>query len=418
LTKIKILSFDFCVCENSFFEVSNPTISTFRMSSLQESINATVAKYIDHCRSSFENQLKEKEVENIKTIMNCFDAVFSGKETTKVTAVSKKQEATSLVASEEVKIILDYGTKNHALFGPFGATYKEFKDSHLKGHAKYNAKLKNGPGWIFNKDDLAEMEEKLREADIPFTKIDKKGEVVGKKVEKAKPSKKGDSDSEASEEEKPKKKVTKAKQPSKKKEESSDSSSSSESSEEEKPAPKKIVKQLSKLSLEKEKAKQSKKEESSSSSSSSESSEEEKPAPKKVEKKTAPVVSKPDVPPKPSALKVTRNSFGNLINAETGAVFASLMVGGRKTNVAIGIQNNETEKTGVESLLPLDKERVEICKKTGRKILDEEFFKTLSEEDQRTYKNLVYSDKKEEESDGEEDEGEESNDSSSEDDEE
>jgi nucleolin len=219
------------------------------------------------------------------------------------------------------------------------------------------------------------MEEKLREADIPFTKIDKKGEVVGKKVEKAKPSKKGDSDSEASEEEKPKKKVTKAKQPSKKKEESS------------------------------------------SSSSSSESSEEEKPAPKKVEKKTAPVVSKPDVPPKPSALKVTRNSFGNLINAETGAVFASLMVGGRKTNVAIGIQNNETEKTGVESLLPLDKERVEICKKTGRKILDEEFFKTLSEEDQRTYKNLVYSDKKEEESDGEEDEGEESNDSSSEDDE-
>jgi hypothetical protein len=340
--------------------------------------------------------LEEKEVDDVKTIMSCFDMVFNDNQEH---PVIQKQESSS-ISSEEVKIILDYGTKNHALFGPFGATYKEFKDSYLKGHAKYNAKLKNGPGWIFNKDELAEMEEKLKEADISYTKVGKKGDVKdSKKVEKSAPKPKKD-------------------EKSKKKEESS---SDSESSEEEKPAPKsKLTKQLSKLSL-KEKSK--KKEESSSSDSDSESSEEEKPAPKEKSKKEKvvepkekpapkkveipPVVSKPDVPPK-AALKVTKNSFGNLVNAETGAVFASLVSNGRKTNVAIGIQNTETEKSGIDSLLPLDKERVEICNQTGRKILDEEMFQTLSVEDQSKYKKLVYR-KEDEDDDGEEDEEEEEN---------
>lgn len=385
---------------------------------LHESISSVVTNFFTESRKKFENKLKKNNVDDVSTIMKYFDEVFAQQSQKNGSVQKPKPVQEKSQNSEGVKIILHYGTKNHAIIGPFGTDLKEFKDGHLKTIARYNKNLNCGPGWVFNFDKLEELEEKLKDDGISYTKEDAKSS----KKPAPKKTKKDDSDSEKSEEEKPKPKpkpsATKPK-PTKKKESSSESSESEESdsssseseSEEEKPKSSKEGKTKTNPPA---KPKPTKKDKPSSESSSESESDEEKPKPSKEEKPKPEkakevVVSKPEVPPKPSEtsqnqIKLSKNSFGNYVDKNTGIVYLlGVNVGGvQKKALAIGIQDNETEKTGLDSVIPLDEPRIEICRKTKRTYLSKETFNLLDEQQKKILKRLVK--EEEEESEDESDE--------------
>lgn len=292
-------------------------------------------------RSELSSRLESGKDFDKKKVMEIFDEVFTkGNLDKKITDVDKifTKALENLTISEKPKevsdvvIYLDYGTKNHALSGDFGKTYKKFKDEYLKGNkwAKYNGNLKFGPGWVFNKEKLEDLESNLKDYGIKYT-IDNGKKIEPKKIQKKVEETSDDEEDSSKKEELPKKEIPPKKDESKK----------------EIPPPTKDVGQPSE---------------------------------------------------QPLPLRVKVNEYGNKCEVSTGIIYESIPITEngklKKKNIALGLQGKNGKR--YQSLVPLDQDRIDMCKKRGYKYLTPEIFKDIENYDKIMAKDLEHLLKKEE----------------------
>lgn len=259
------------------------------------------------------------------------------------TAKGGKKPAAAPKVEGELVVVLNYGPKSHAIFGPTADIKDKLMalnkvDGKLVG---YNGKLSFGPGWtIMNKDRLEEVTNMFTENELEFREVERKeyeAEVGGKPKAEA-PTKAGKPASKANANPKPK--AAPAKGP--------------------KAAP---------------------------------PTKGGKPAPAKGPKAAPPAKGgKAKVEPV-TKLVAAKNKWGNNEESETGIVFMELPVGvaGRKISVAVGTQDAEAEfkVKGLASVLPLSAEMIEECETKKWRVLSDEVMATLLKKDKATHAKLT-----------------------------
>ena len=122
----------------------------------------------------------------------------------------------------------------------------------------------------------------------------------------------------------------------------------------------------------------------------------EAPAPKKGAKASAPAKGKAKAAPKGKAqegakLIAKKNDHGNYEEEETGVVFVEAPVGtgGRPVKIAVGVQNPDSEETGLASVNPLDEEMVAECEKRKWRYLTDDMMKTIAKKDAELHEQLI-----------------------------
>lgn len=298
---------------------------------------------------------------------------------------------------EGIVIVLNYTSKTHAIFG----NTKDIKNKLMalneeKKLVSYNANLSFGPGWvIMDMKRLSEVTDMFDENNIGYTQVDKDNYEMGKAAPKAENVPK-----------KAKAQTEKVAAKSKKAQDETDYSTFT-------------LVQLKSLLTDKGLPTTGKKDElverlKNSENGEENNEEEEKPALKKSVKKVASskqtstktaakktAKAKDDSiknrdPPKSKntgaqTLKATMNDFGNYEEKDTGIVFYELPVGtnGTKQKVAIGIQNTESEESGIDSLNPLTEEMIEECDNKKWRYLTDDIVKSMKKKDEDVYERLV-----------------------------
>jgi hypothetical protein len=92
-----------------------------------------------------------------------------------------------------------------------------------------------------------------------------------------------------------------------------------------------------------------------------------------------------------SKLIAKKNDKGNYVDEETGIAFAEVPIGtgGKKVKIAIGVQNPDSEETGIESLLPLDEDMISECETRKLQYLKEEMMETIEKKDPDLHEQLL-----------------------------
>jgi hypothetical protein len=294
---------------------------------------------------------------------------------------------------DSISIILNYSPKTHAISG----NTKTIKDKLMalneggKKLVSYNASLAFGPGWIImDKDRLSEVTDMFDENEIEYTQVEKGNSNTSAKTSKPAP--------------KSNKTTEKAKKSAKKESDDGDEIDYSSLT----------ILQLKSLLKDKELPVTGKKDElvdrlieaDAKPIKKTASKTPTKTAPKKaVPKTTAKTTTKKTAakdsikdkaPPKskssaPKTLKATKNDFGNHEETDTGIVFEKLPVGanGNIVSVAIGIQNPDSDETGIDSVNPLDEDMIKECEDKSWRYLTDDMIKLVKKRDEELYEKLV-----------------------------
>lgn len=281
--------------------------------------------------------LLEKEGISDDKINKLFTQVFEGESSTNPSSDIEKLfckalsgltlESNSKDEETNVKIILNIGTKNHGLIGDLPNKFtSSFKG---KDYFSRNSKIS---GWNFSKEKLEEIETKLNEFNIKYTKENKK--VEKKTTEHEEPPKK-EEPKKLSKKEDPPKKDTKKDEPKK-------------LSKKEEPQKKEVP-------------------------------------PKKEEPKKD---NAPSVKTNKFGNKIESGTgiVFNLVKLPCGDQV-------KKRIVAFGIQDETSKEKGIKSLLPLKKEHVEICKKRDLKYVsfeNPEFLNEIKKNEPELAKELAF----------------------------
>jgi len=328
-------------------------------------------------------------------------------------AVENYKSQTTL--PDGITVLLNYSPKTHAIFG----NTKEIKDKLMalnetgKKLVSYNANLFYGPGWIImDPKRLSEVTDMFEENDIAYTQVEKddsqSGKLVlkteSKKVEKpvtkkavGKATKKVTEDvEEADDEDNEVDYSTMSLQQLKtllkerilpvtgKKDElverlKGNSTEDTEEPKEEK-SPKKVTSKTS----------------SKTSKTPPKTKTTTKPTPKAKAKKTEDSIKGKPLPKSKNAnagkaKSATLNSFGNHEDEDTCFIFHQLPIGANGSDVAvvIGVQNTESEETGIDSVTPLDDDMIEECTKHKFRHLTDETVKLVKKRDEDIYEKLV-----------------------------
>jgi len=316
---------------------------------------------------------------------------------------------------EGVVIILNYGPKSHAMFG---ADTKPVKDGLMalntegkKDVVSFNGKLEFGAGWVItNKTKLKTVLEFLDENEVAHTEIEREAFVSGE-VGSAAPAAK---------------KAPKAKAPAKGKvAPKGKTAKKAASDDEEEEAPEKDEgKELTKMKIEELKNILRESELSTTgtkevliarilsdrkgndatparSTGKSKVSATKTKAPakgKSTKTEAAPKGKSAKSKPAPKAkastgekLVAKKNDQGNYIEEETGLAFVEAPVGsgGRKVKIAVGVQNPDSDETGIASLNPLDDEMTELCEKRKLQYLTDDMMDVIEKKDADLHEQLV-----------------------------
>lgn len=313
-------------------------------------------------------------------------------------------------AETQIDIVLNYGPKSHAIFGETFA-HKDLIQGLNSGGKKlvsYARNLMHGPGYtIMDKTRLQEVTDMLDENEITYSTYENSEYVAREKKTFKK--------AETTPAKTVSKTVPKAKVPAKKAapktvEERDDDSDH----EEENPAPKKTSK-VSGKAVSKTVAKTSTK--SSAQDPSKMTVDELKTAlgeagltkaGKKADlaerlknhleggskapaksSKAAPKSKKAAPAPKSEkqTLKAKKNQWGNMEEEETGLIFMELPTGtnGEKQKLVVGVQDNESEEKGLDSVNPLDEDMIEECKTHKWRYLNWVAMNLLKKRDKKLY---------------------------------
>lgn len=293
---------------------------------------------------------------------------------------------------EGISIVLNYSPKTHAISG----NTKEIKDKLMalnengKKLVSYNANLSFGPGWVvMDKERLSEITDMFEENGIEFRQVEKDGKSVSRKTVE------------------PKKTATKS-VASKKVPPKEESDNDDNDEEEDVDYSSLTLVQLKSLLKDKKLPVSGKKDElverltaaekskaSTKTKTVSKAKTSAKPA-SKTTKKVATDSIKGVAPPKsksaaPKKLTAKKNDHGNYEEADTGIIFVELPVGadGKKINVAVGIQNPDSDEMGIESVNPLDSDMITECKDKSWRYLTNDMIKIVKKVDEEMYEKLV-----------------------------
>jgi hypothetical protein len=93
----------------------------------------------------------------------------------------------------------------------------------------------------------------------------------------------------------------------------------------------------------------------------------------------------------PVKVVAKKNDHGNFAEEETGLVFVEAPVGtgGRKAKIVVGVQDPESEETGIASLLPLDSDMIAECEERKWQYVTDDMMAIIAKKDSELHEQLV-----------------------------
>lgn len=93
----------------------------------------------------------------------------------------------------------------------------------------------------------------------------------------------------------------------------------------------------------------------------------------------------------PAKVVAKKNDQGNFVEEETGLVFveAPIGTGGRKAKIVVGVQDPESEETGIASVLPLDSDMIAECEERKWQYLTDDMLAIIAKKDSELHEQLV-----------------------------